>query len=110
MHMKAWPDVRPALSKLRESGIRLAFLSNFSPAMMDANINSAGLTEIFEHKLSTDAVGVYKPHPKAYQMGIEAFSLKARGNPFRSFRRMGRGRRQALWLSNILGQSPEATA
>jgi 2-haloacid dehalogenase len=75
MHMKAWPDVRPALSKLRESGIRLAFLSNFSPAMIDANINSAGLTEFFEHKLSTDAVGVYKPHPKAYQMGIEAFSL-----------------------------------
>jgi 2-haloacid dehalogenase len=85
MHMKAWPDVRPALSKLRDRGIRLAFLSNFSPAMLDANIYSASLTEFFEHKLSTDAVGVYKPHAKAYEMGIEAFGLKREEILFAAF-------------------------
>jgi 2-haloalkanoic acid dehalogenase type II len=43
LHMKAWPDVVPVLSKLKEAGIRLAFLNNFTPAMLDANIRGAGL-------------------------------------------------------------------
>ena len=45
LQMKAWPDVAPTLSKLRENGIRLAFLNNFTPAMLDANIRNAGLTD-----------------------------------------------------------------
>jgi 2-haloacid dehalogenase len=85
LHMKAWPDVAPALSKLRENGIRLAFLNNFTPAMLDANIRNAGLTDFFEHRLSTDAVGVYKPHPKAYQMGIDAFRLNREEILFAAF-------------------------
>jgi 2-haloacid dehalogenase len=76
LHMKAWPDVVPVLSKLKQAGIRLAFLNNFTPAMLEANIRSAGLEGFFEYKLSTDAVGVYKPHPRSYQMGIDAFGLK----------------------------------
>src|ERR1700761_3101111 len=70
LEMKAWPDVLPVLSKLKKMGIRLAFLNNFTPAMLDANIRVSGLDGFFEHRLSTDAVRVYKPHPLAYQMGI----------------------------------------
>jgi 2-haloacid dehalogenase len=85
LRMKAWPDVVPALSKLKESGIRLAFLNNFTPAMLEANIANAGLDGFFEHKLSTDAVRVYKPHPLAYQMGIDAFGLKREEILFAAF-------------------------
>ena len=56
LKMTVWPDVLPALSVLKENGLRLAFLSNFSPAMLDANIRAAGLEGIFEFQLSTDAV------------------------------------------------------
>jgi 2-haloacid dehalogenase len=85
LRMKAWPDVLPVLSKLKEKGIRLAFLNNFTPAMLDANIRSAGLEEFFEHRLSTDAVRVYKPHPKAYQMGVDAFGLNREEILFAAF-------------------------
>jgi len=85
LRMKAWPDVLPALSKLKESGIRLAFLNNFSPVMLESNIRNAGLEGFFEHKLSTDAVRVYKPHPLAYQMGIDAFGLKREEILFAAF-------------------------
>jgi 2-haloacid dehalogenase len=85
LRMKAWPDVLPILSKLREKRIRLAFLNNFTPAMLDANIRSAGLEGLFEHRLSTDAVHVYKPHPQAYQMGIDAFGLKREEILFAAF-------------------------
>lgn len=56
--------------------MRLALLSNFSPAMLDANICTAGLEGMFEFRLSTDAVRAYKPDPRAYQMGLDAFGLK----------------------------------
>jgi 2-haloacid dehalogenase len=85
LRMKTWPDVLPALSKLKESGIRLAFLNNFSPLMLESNIRNAGLEGFFEHKLSTDAVRVYKPHPLAYQMGIDAFGLKREEILFAAF-------------------------
>jgi 2-haloacid dehalogenase len=85
LHMKAWPDVVPVLSKLKQAGIRLAFLNNFTPAMLDANIRSADLEGIFEYKLSTDAVGVYKPHPRSYQMGIDAFGLEREEILFAAF-------------------------
>ncbi len=85
LQMKAWPDVLPVLSKLKESRIRLGFLNNFTPAMLEANIRHAGLDGFFEHILSTDAVRVYKPHPQAYQMGIDAFGLKREEILFAAF-------------------------
>jgi len=76
LKMPAWPDVVPSLSRLKEKGIRLALLSNFSSAMLAANARNAELEALFEFQLSTDAVRVYKPHPRTYQMGLDAFGLK----------------------------------
>jgi 2-haloacid dehalogenase len=76
LELKPWPDVVPALTSLKESGIRLALLSNFAPNMLDANIKSAGLTSVFEVVLSTNQAKTYKPDPRAYQLGISALKLK----------------------------------
>lgn len=76
LELKAWPDVPPALKSLKDTGVRLAILSNFTPRMLDAAIKSAGLEGIFEHVLSTDKVKTYKPDPRAYQMATDAFKLK----------------------------------
>lgn len=76
LDLKAWPDVLPALKSLKDTGIRLAILSNFTPTMLAAAIKSAGLEGIFEHVLSTDKVKTYKPDPRAYQLAIDAFKLK----------------------------------
>ena len=73
--LKAWPDAAPALQKLKAAGVRLAFLSNFTPAMLSGGIKAAGLTGMFEHALSTDLAKTYKPDPRAYQLGIEALGL-----------------------------------
>jgi 2-haloacid dehalogenase len=75
LELKAWPDVLPALGSLKDAGLRLAFLSNFTPRMLEAAIKSAGLEGIFEHSLSTDRVKTYKPDPRAYQMGLDALRL-----------------------------------
>jgi len=75
LQLKAYPDVLPALNSLRDAGLRLAFLTNMSPKMLDAAAKNSGLDTMFDHALSTDAVKTYKPDPIAYQMGIDAFGL-----------------------------------
>jgi 2-haloacid dehalogenase len=85
LELKSYPDVLPALKSLREAGIRLAFLSNMTPHMLDSAIKSSGLEGIFEPSLSTDRVRVYKPDPRAYQMGIDAFTLKREEIVFAAF-------------------------
>lgn len=76
LELKAWPDVLSALQSLKSMGIRLAPLSNLTPAILDADIKSSGLQGIFEQVLSTDRIKTYKPDPRAYQMAIDAFKLK----------------------------------
>ena len=75
LELKTWPDALPTLHALKETGHRLAFLSNFTPNMLYAGIKNAGMEGLFEHVLSTDRVRAYKPSPRAYQMGIDAFRL-----------------------------------
>ncbi|HJW08065.1 MAG TPA: haloacid dehalogenase type II [Holophagaceae bacterium] len=76
LELKAWPDVAPALKALKAAGIRMAFLSNFTAPMLDAALKNASLDGFFEPHLSTDRVRAYKPDPRAYQMGLDAFKLK----------------------------------
>jgi 2-haloacid dehalogenase len=76
LELRAWPDAAPALRTLRDSGLRLAFLSNLTDAMLEAAVRSAGLASVFEPHLSTDRVRAFKPDPRAYRMGLEAFGLK----------------------------------
>jgi 2-haloacid dehalogenase len=73
--LDAWPDVVAALTTLHGAGIRLGFLSNFTRQMLVANLRHTGLSPFFEHVLSTDEAGAFKPDPRAYQLGPKAFAL-----------------------------------
>jgi 2-haloacid dehalogenase len=85
LKLQPWPDVREGLAELRKQGIRLAFLSNFTAAMLDANLKAAGLSEFFEPHLTTDRVRAYKPSPRAYQMGPDVLGLQKREIAFAAF-------------------------
>jgi 2-haloacid dehalogenase len=76
LELKTWPDAVPALTSLKNSGFRLAFLSNLTPHMLEANIASAGLVGLFDYVLSTDRAETYKPDPRAYQIGTKSLRLK----------------------------------
>jgi 2-haloacid dehalogenase len=83
--LKAWPDVVPALKQLKDAGVRMAFLANLTNAMLDAVVKNSGLEGFFEDHLSTDKVKAFKPDPRAYQMGIDAFNLKKEEIAFAAF-------------------------
>ena len=76
LQLEAWPDAPQVLRSLKNAGMRLAFLSNATPKILDAGIKNSGLDGVFEQVLSTDKIKTYKPDPRAYQMAIEAFNLK----------------------------------
>jgi len=76
LKLRCWPDVPEALSSLKKAGIRLAFLSNLTATMLETGIHNSQLDGLFDHVLSTDRVKVYKPDPRAYQMGVDVLGLK----------------------------------
>lgn len=83
--LKCWPDALAVLHTLKNAGIRLAVLSNFTLRMLESCVRSGGLESVFDHLLSTDRVQAYKPDPRAYQMGIDAFGLKREEILFAAF-------------------------
>lgn len=85
LELKAWPDVAAALTSLKQAGIRLGFLTNFTPQMIESNTNNAGLNGFFEKNLSTDLIKTYKPDPRAYQIGVDAFGLQKKEILFAAF-------------------------
>jgi 2-haloacid dehalogenase len=85
LELRAYPDVADALRALRRFGVRLALLSNMTPAMLAAATKSARLEGLFELALSTDRVRAYKPDPRAYRMGTDALGLSAAEIAFAAF-------------------------
>jgi 2-haloacid dehalogenase len=77
----AWRDVRPypeAPEALEALGShRLAVLSNGNPDMLEAGLAAVPWGDRFEHVLSVDEVGVFKPHPSVYELALKAFQLPA---------------------------------
>jgi 2-haloacid dehalogenase len=63
------------LNALKAKGIKLAFLSNMTAAMLNAGLANSGLESALDLVLSTDAIKTYKPDPRAYRLGVDAFML-----------------------------------
>lgn len=85
LNLKPWPDVPHTLNALKEAGIRLGLLSNFTQPMLAANVKNSGLDGVFEQILSTDRVQQFKPAPRAYQMAANAFGLTQSDITFAAF-------------------------
>src|SRR5262245_1571091 len=85
LHLTPWPDTAGALRRLRESGVQVITIANFSPTMLRANADHAGLTGLFDALVSTDANRTYKPDPRAYQLGVDKLGLAKEDIVFAAF-------------------------
>jgi len=84
-HLTPWPDTAYALRRLRDSNVRVITIANFSPAMLRANAERAGMATLFDALLSTDANHTYKPDPRAYQLGVDHLRLAKKDIVFAAF-------------------------
>lgn len=76
--LESYSDAADALARLKSAGVRLAILSNGSPDMLAAAARSSGLDRLLEASLSVDAVGVFKPDRRVYQLAADHFRLPPR--------------------------------
>jgi 2-haloacid dehalogenase len=76
LKLDAYADVAESLAALRQRGKRLAILSNGSPSMLDAVVRHAGLEKMFEHVLSVEEVGIYKPSRRVYRLAMQKFHIQ----------------------------------
>jgi 2-haloacid dehalogenase len=72
-----FPEVPEMLRRLRAAGLPTAILSNGSPEMLAAAVENGGLAGLFDHLLSVELVGVYKPHPKVYRLACDRLGIAA---------------------------------
>jgi 2-haloacid dehalogenase len=79
-----FPEVPDMLRRLKAAGIRTAILSNGSPDMLAAAVENAGIGPLLDAALSVEAVGVYTPHPKVYQLAVERLGIAAGAISFQS--------------------------
>ena len=75
LKLDVYADVAPALQALRTKGKRLAVLSNGSPSMLDSALRHAGLDKVFEHVLSVEDVGIYKPSRRVYRLAMQKLHI-----------------------------------
>ena len=77
LKLDAFPDVRDALSGLKNADLKTAILSNGSTTMLTAAVRSAGIHDLLNQVISVDAAGIFKPHPNAYQIGVDKLKVPA---------------------------------
>lgn len=82
--LDAFPEVPSTLERLKRAGMRTAILSNGTPRMLDAIVNNAGLADLLDMVLSVEDVGVFKTHPKVYQLAVDRLGVPANAISFQS--------------------------
>jgi 2-haloacid dehalogenase len=85
LELKAYPDAAAGLRALKDAGLKLAFLANLTPAMLEQSTKSAGLEGLFDLALSTDRARAFKPDPRAYRIGVDALHLPSSEIAFAAF-------------------------
>ena len=79
-----FPEVRDTLARLKQAGMRTAILSNGSPQMLKAAVEGAQIPHLLDAVLSIEEVGIYKPHPRVYQLAVQRLGLEAGAIAFQS--------------------------
>ena len=64
-------EVPAAMTRLRDAGWTLVALTNSGQAMVDGQVERAGIRDLFDHVLSVEAVQTYKPNAAPYRHALE---------------------------------------
>jgi HAD superfamily hydrolase (TIGR01509 family) len=71
LRFEAFPDAAPALTALRERGLRLVVVSNWD-CSLPAVLDEVGLGQLVDHVVTSAAVGAAKPDPRIFEAALTA--------------------------------------
>ena len=84
LELDCYPEVPAALDQLKARNMRTAILSNGTPKMLQAAVANSDLGNRLDEVLSVEAVKVYKPDPRVYQLALDSLQLPAEAIVFLS--------------------------
>lgn len=88
--LDAHAEVPGMLAALRAQGLRLAILSNGTPAMLAAACAAGGIAPLLDAVISVEPAGIFKPAPAVYTLVEQAIGIPparclfVSGNPWDS--------------------------
>ncbi|NMG38950.1 haloacid dehalogenase type II [Chelativorans sp. ZYF759] len=85
--LDCYPEVPSVLKALKAQGVRLAILSNGSPAMIEGSVRAAALDTVIDEIFSADTVGRFKTDPSVYDLVTTAWRLYPSAVSFQSSNR-----------------------
>jgi 2-haloacid dehalogenase len=74
--LPAFPDVRPALERLREADLQMVILTNSRVQAAEEALRQAGLREFFSHVLSAEMAQRYKPATEVYRLAARELNVE----------------------------------
>ena len=66
--LPAHDDVMPALSRMRDAGLRLVTMTNSGADAQRRQLDHAGIASLFDRQYSVEPMKAFKPHPSTYAM------------------------------------------
>ncbi len=75
-YLEIFPDTVPALESWRRQGLKLGIISNATPSFREA-IDRVGLTPYFDTVIISAEVGLAKPDPAIFRLGLARLNLEA---------------------------------
>jgi len=74
--LPAHPEVKAALTQLKNDGYKLVSFTNSSNDGVKKQFESAGLTEFFDERLSVEDIGKFKPFSDTYSWAARKMGVK----------------------------------
>ena len=74
--LSPFKEVPEVLRSLKEKNLKLAILSNGTPALLNQLVKSNNLDNLFDDLFSIEEVGIYKPDSKVYDMPIKKYNIQ----------------------------------
>lgn len=87
MSLEAYPDVFETLKALKQSGKKLAILSNGTPDMLEAAVRSGGLEDFLDDIISIEDAGIFKPDERVYELVTTRYRVYPEAVSFQSSNR-----------------------
>ena len=69
-------EVPETLKRLKEKNLKLAILSNGTPALLTQLVKSNNIDNFFDDLFSIEEVGIYKPDAKVYDLPIKKYKIE----------------------------------
>jgi 2-haloacid dehalogenase len=82
--LDCFPEVPNVLRRLKDAGFVTAILSNGSPSMLADVVAAAKLDGLLDHVWSVEEVGVFKTHPRVYQLAVDRLGVAPGAISFQS--------------------------